>query len=227
MVRSIEPINVRIRKLDTHEQVPSFDCGDSDLNDFILNDSTLYRKELLAVSYVMEDIAADQIVAYFSLANDKISLADFPDKTIFNRFRRKRFVNQKRLKSYPAVKICRLAVDSKYQGLSLGSMLINFIKAFVARDTRAGCRFITVDAYADATLFYEKNGFESLTLLDNSERTRLYYYDLVNMVLNLKDSDRNITEEVIRVARDFKYLGVSVDLISQATNLTKEEISKL
>ena len=39
-----------IRRLEKQEIVKSFDCGDADLNDFILNESLLYRKELLAVS---------------------------------------------------------------------------------------------------------------------------------------------------------------------------------
>ena len=45
-----------IRKLGTDETVKSFDCGDADLNDFILNESSPYRKALLAVTYVFEAI---------------------------------------------------------------------------------------------------------------------------------------------------------------------------
>ena len=44
----------KIRKLGINEKVKSFDCGDADLNDFILNESNLYRKALLSVSYVFE-----------------------------------------------------------------------------------------------------------------------------------------------------------------------------
>lgn len=44
-----------VRRLKIKESVKSFDCGDTDLNDFILNESLLYRKALLAVSYVVED----------------------------------------------------------------------------------------------------------------------------------------------------------------------------
>ena len=91
-----------IRRLEKQEIVKSFDCGDADLNDFILNESLLYRKELLAVSYAVED-NSKSVIAYFSLANDRVSLSDFEDKTAFNRFRRHRFVNEKRLKSYLAV----------------------------------------------------------------------------------------------------------------------------
>ena len=88
----------KIRKLGINEKVKSFDCGDADLNDFILNASTLYREALLAVTYVFEaedDTAHEHIAAYFSLANDRVSMSDFPNKTEFNRFRKHRFVNEK------------------------------------------------------------------------------------------------------------------------------------
>ena len=60
----------KIRKLGINEKVKSFDCGDADLNDFILNASTLYREALLAVTYVFEaedDTTHEHIAAYFSL----------------------------------------------------------------------------------------------------------------------------------------------------------------
>lgn len=56
-----------VRRLDEHERIESFDCGDADLNDFIMNESFIYRNELLAVSYVVED-AFGKVLAYFSLA---------------------------------------------------------------------------------------------------------------------------------------------------------------
>ena len=40
----------QIRKLESDERIESFDCGDADLNDFILNESLFYREALLAVS---------------------------------------------------------------------------------------------------------------------------------------------------------------------------------
>lgn len=43
-----------VRRLKIKEIIKSFDCGDADLNDFILNESMFYRKALLAVSYVVE-----------------------------------------------------------------------------------------------------------------------------------------------------------------------------
>ena len=167
-----------VRKLSVDEQVKSFDCGDADLNDFILNEAAPYRKAMLAVTYVFEDKNTKQAVAFFSLANDKVSLSDFENKTEFNRFRKNRFVNEKRLRSYPAVKLCRFGVDESLKGQSIGTILLRFIKSYFVIDNKTGCRFITVDAYANAIPFYIRNGFAPLNDDDKDEPTRLLYFDL-------------------------------------------------
>lgn len=131
-----------VRRLDKQEIVKEFDCGDADLNDFILNESPLYRKELLAVSYVAEN-QEKGIIGYFSLANDRVSLSDFENKTAFNRFRRHRFVNEKRLKSYPAVKICRLGIDLSAKGFRVGSELLYFIKSYFTNKKKRSRSFIS------------------------------------------------------------------------------------
>ena len=178
MNRQLIEKTYEMRKLNISEKIKSFDCGDTDLNDFILNESFLYREALLAVSYVLENKMGQQTVAYFSLANDRISLSDFENKTEFNRFRKHRFVNEKRLKSYPAAKICRLGVDLSVKGQSIGSFLLNFIKSYFVIENKTGCRFLTVDAYAAAVPFYEKNGFIPLNNEDVDSATRLLYFDL-------------------------------------------------
>ena len=170
-----------IRKLGINEKVKSFDCGDADLNDFILNESSPYRKALLAVTYVFEaidDVEHEHIAAYFSLANDRVSITDFPNKTEFNRFRKHRFVNEKRLKSYPAAKVCRLAVSQELKGQHIGEFLADSIKKFFLADNKTGCRFLAVDAYAAAIPFYLKQKFVPLTVEDEGAETRLLYFDL-------------------------------------------------
>lgn len=164
-----------------NEIVSCFDCGDADLNDFITKESLLYKKAMLAVTYVMlVDGIPDTVIAFCSLANDRVSLGDFENKTEFNRFRKQQgFPQTKRMKSYPAVKVCRLGVDVAMRGQSAGSFFLDFIKAYFLVDNKTGCRFITVDAYKDAIPFYEKNGFRFLNTDDEeNDHTRLMYYDL-------------------------------------------------
>ena len=172
----------KVRKLQKDERVKSFNCGDDDLNDFLLNKAILYRKSLLAVTYVFENIESKEVIGYFSLANDCVSLTDFENKTEFNRFRRNRFVNEKRMKSYPSVKICRLGINKDFHGKGIGSMLLNFIKSYFIEENKSGCRFITVDAYHDAIPFYKNNDFQYLRKDEYDIVTRLLYFDLNDIV---------------------------------------------
>lgn len=167
----------RIRHLEERDKIESFRCGDPDLDDFLLNDSKLYEENLLAVTYVLE--ISNRIMAYFSLANDSISIKDFNSNTEFNRFRKNKFINAKRMKSYPAVKICRFAVQESIKKIGIGSLLMDLIKVHYLENKKAGCRFITVDAYNSAIPFYERNGFLPLLKSEN-KTTSLMFYDLIN-----------------------------------------------
>ncbi len=172
---------IEIRKLKGCELVSGFDCGDEDLNDFIQNEASLYRQSLLAVSYVLvEKNAPEKPLAFCSVANDKVALGDFANSTEFNRFRKKQgFPQSKRLKSYPAVKLCRLGVSNEFKGENLGTFILDFVKMFFTQDNKSGCRFLTVDAYIAAIPFYEKNGFKKLGSKNEGDpRTCLLFYDL-------------------------------------------------
>ena len=167
-----------VRKLEKNERVESFDCGNADLNDFIITEAPYYRQALLAVTYVFVHKITGQLIGYFSLANDRISVTEFEDRTAFNRFRRRRFVNEKRIKSYPAVKICRFGIATSSHGYGFGSILLNFIKLHFLDDNKTGCRFLTVDAYLNAIPFYERNDFQHLKAHDEDLATRLLFFDL-------------------------------------------------
>ena len=83
--------DIQLRRLDENDKVGKFDCGDDDLNDFILTDAPLYFRVRLATSYVLENRISGEVIGYFSLAHDRISLTDFPSNSAYNRFRRQFF----------------------------------------------------------------------------------------------------------------------------------------
>ena len=130
-----------------------------------------------------EEQLNDVVVGYFSLANDSVSVKDFSIKSDFNRFRKSRFVNAKRIKSYPAVKICRLAVSENMKSKGVGSILLDMIKVAFLNDVKSACRFITVDAYHSAIPFYLKNGFLPMQQQEDNSGTSLMFYDLMNAIL--------------------------------------------
>ena len=161
-----------------------FDCGKADLNGFLRETGTaapnasMYEREHLAKTYIVEDDEA-RILAYFSLLYDKIERS-IADPVIWNRLSRK-IPNAKRRSSYPALKIGRLAVSKEAQHTGLGKDILNLIKGWFYRDPKAGCRYLTVDAYLDAEESYAKCDFNPLVIPEPQDETVLMYFDLMGI----------------------------------------------
>ena len=154
-----------------------FDCGEEDLNAFLLHDAKQYAKGLLAVTYVIED--ADKTVAFFSLSNDRISLSE-SDKATWRRIR-SAFPHRKHRGDYPAVKIGRLGVNTQAQHQHIGTDILDFVKQTFITNNRTGCCFVTVDALRSAVPFYANDGFKPLRK-ENDGDTIPMYYDLTQLV---------------------------------------------
>ena len=172
----LNKLNVHASRLNNDTEIQSFESNDEDLDNFLLNDAKDYLTSLLSVTYTIQSDA--ETIAYYCLSNDRLS-QNMDEKSIWNKINR--FIsNKKRRKSYPAVKIGRLAVSKKYANMGIGTMIIKTIKEFYGNVSlqHAGCRFVTVDAYKEALPFYEKNGFKYLTENDKNDATRIMYLDL-------------------------------------------------
>jgi GNAT superfamily N-acetyltransferase len=167
-----------IEKLRLHTELAEFESSDAELNDFLRNDALKYLRNRLAATYLIK--VGTDIAAYFTLSNDAVARRG-EEKSSWNRLNRG-IPNEKRRKSYPAVKIGRLAVAQKYTRLGFGKTALDFVSLlYLTDDFQAGCRFITVDAYHTATAFYEKNGFAFLTTQDEGQETRAMYFDLKSL----------------------------------------------
>ena len=127
-------------------EILPFDCGDTDLNGFLFDDAKNYSKDLIAVTYLIQE--NDKTIAYFNYRNDKISHTDL-DGSIEKFAARVGILLPKEkshYKSYPAVKIGRLAVHIDYQkGGGYGKKIINFTKGLLTNKNKTGCKFITVE----------------------------------------------------------------------------------
>ncbi|MBD5192968.1 MAG: GNAT family N-acetyltransferase [Barnesiella sp.] len=147
-------------RLEPDTQVPYFDCGDQDLNEFFAKDASAWQKELLAVTYYLQ--LDDRVALYFSLSNDKITAKTLP-KNLWRKVKSK-FPHEKHRNDYPAVKIGRFAVanDFRCRPEHWGTKALDFIKEWMVTENKTGCCFITVDAYPGAVTFYQKNGFKFL-----------------------------------------------------------------
>ena len=114
---------MRLVRLEEIETLKPFDCGDEDLNDFLLSDARLYNEQFLANTFVLEN--DNETIAYYSLLNDKISQTTL-SKNLWRKLR-KSIPHEKHLGSYPAVKIGRLAVSKNYRGMDIGTNLVGAI----------------------------------------------------------------------------------------------------
>ncbi len=166
---------MEIVKLTADYIMKPFDCGDADLNGFLLYDAKMYLEKKLAYTFILED--EGRIVAYYSLLNDKIAKSEAGNAAW--RRMKKLFPHRKHFNSYPAVKIGRFAVAKEYEGKGIGRKLMGVIKMkLFDEETNSAFRFLTVDAYLSAIAFYEKNGFNMLISGDTDKHTRTMYFDM-------------------------------------------------
>ena len=169
---------MEIVRLTAAYEMKPFDCGDADLNGFLLNDAKLYAEKMLAFTFVLED--EGRIAAYYSLLTDKVSKRESTNAAW--RKMKKLFPHQKHFNSYPAVKIGRFAVATAYEGKGMGRKLMDVIKSRISEgDRNVAFRFLTVDAYLSAIPFYEKNGFKMLMSDDEDKHTRTMYFDMMSL----------------------------------------------
>lgn len=61
-------------QLSVNTALMPFHCVDDDLNNFLVEDAKNYLNDMMAVTYLFVDNGRQQIAAYFSLLNDKVSL---------------------------------------------------------------------------------------------------------------------------------------------------------
>lgn len=165
-------------QLTTDYELKPFDCGDADLNGFLMNDAKAFLEKRLGKTFLLVD--GEEIVAYFCLFNDKISRQE-ASNSAWKRVK-KNFPHEKYFSSYPAVKIGRFAVALSYRRSGIGSELMTTIKFILESDTTYSIfRFLTVDAYLSAIPFYERNDFMLLQPNDTDKHTRLMYFDMTRL----------------------------------------------
>lgn len=169
---------MRLVRLTPDTELVGFDCGDEDLNSFLVEDAKSFLDKRIATSYLLVD--GDNIVAYFCLLNDKISRQDVTN----SQWKKIRggFPERKQFGSYPAVKIGRFAVSSKYRGRNIGTDLMNLLKDMLnGNPNYSAFRFLTVDAYISAIDFYLKNNFKLLSEKILNDHTRLLFFDMLEL----------------------------------------------
>lgn len=169
---------MKLVKLTPSTELIDFDCQDDDLNSFLIDDAKGFLEKRIANTFILED--EGNIVAYFCLLNDKISRQDVTNSQ-WKRIKGS-FPKRKHFGSYPAIKIGRFAVSSKYKGQHIGTDLMNLLKGMLNENPNySAFRYITVDAYMSAIDFYKKNDFKLLSEKIENDHTRLMFFDMMEL----------------------------------------------
>jgi len=176
----------KFKRLALNIGIKPFRCHNQDLTDFLINDAKIYLKYLRYTTFIIEN--NDITVAYYSLANDVLKLDPKVDKDLDDKIKigigDRDYAFQEYMFSqsvFPAVKIGRLAVHEDLRNKGYGTDIIKLLVASFKNNNKTGCQFITVDAInANETLkFYEKNGFEYVTVYDVNQESRQMYKILI------------------------------------------------
>jgi len=152
-----------IRKLEASDSVQNFKTGNSlflPLKTFLQKQAKLFQQSSIAQTYVAV-VDGKTIIGFITLICSEIDLQNGYELTDCSQANHYEFL--------PAVKIARLAVDSRYRGFGIGSTLVDYAIALI-RDRIAenvGCRFIVTDAKSEAVKFYNKQGFVLLDYESN------------------------------------------------------------
>jgi GNAT superfamily N-acetyltransferase len=145
-----------IQSLSRSHDREAFDCGVSDLNNFLRSTARQHQEKGVSRTFVLVDsdsTTPTRIIGYFTLSVCEGFAAALPAKLA------------KRLpQSIPAALLGRLAVDQAFQGHGYGrALLFEAIRRVAAISSQIGVAGLFVDAKDDiAAAFYRKFGFVPL-----------------------------------------------------------------
>ena len=152
------------RSLLDGDDVKGFKAGHQDfqpLKTFLQNHAVEFQSASIAQTYVAVLAGTNKVIGFITLTCSEIDLKDgyeLVDCEYANRY-----------DSLPAIKIARLAIDSRYRKQGIGEKLVDLAIVIVIERIapQIGCRFLITDAKQPAVNFYEKQGFTLLDTEDN------------------------------------------------------------
>jgi len=143
-----------IKLLSENIDLNEFDCGNSDLNEFLIEDAIIQQKEMLNVTHIF--IYEKRIIGFLTISMGNVNIKQLDKK--YQEIYENKGINYKTI---PTVKLGRLAIAKNYQKSGLGTFMIKWSQYCIIKfSKRIGVRFIAIDAYMNVIDFYSKNEFE-------------------------------------------------------------------
>lgn len=177
-------INLAIVPLTESEDLTDFSCGNKILDDFFHKEVVLCCRFKYLSAYSVKDMKSGHVLCLFTLANDVITLDKDDVEDIKESIRGEYKSIFEQQTSYPAVNIGHLATRIEYQGLGIGSFVINYIMAMVLEHRTTGVQFLTVDSLnsSKTNKFYMSNSFSYQTNEDSTHETRRMFRSLLEYI---------------------------------------------
>ncbi|MGO9902938.1 MAG: GNAT family N-acetyltransferase [Solirubrobacteraceae bacterium] len=140
---------LRLVLLRADHELSGFDCGNEELNRWLIDHALASQKADLARTYLA--LTETAIAGYFSLTTGSVRRESAP----------RRYARGMPRHPIPTILIARLAVDRAHQGQRLGGRLLaEALRLAVAASDNAAARLVVVDAIDDqAAAFYRRHGF--------------------------------------------------------------------
>jgi ribosomal protein S18 acetylase RimI-like enzyme len=134
-----------------HDRV-GFDCGVSDLNDYLRFTARQHADKGYAQVWVaVSEPGAAEVAGYYTLSMTSLEPAEMPGKT--------------GIRKVPALLLGRLAVDCRHQGRGIGTLLLmDAQRTALLVSHQVGVHALIVDPLNEqAAAFYREYDFEELT----------------------------------------------------------------
>jgi GNAT superfamily N-acetyltransferase len=145
--------SVEIRPLRRDDGRSDFSCGQPDLDRFFEHYAGQNQFKLhLAVTYVA--VLDVRIAGFATVAGSSLERASVPSAR-----------QRRRFPAYPlpVLRLARLGVDTRAQGLGIGRALVRHVlELAVEQRDSLGCVGVVTDAKAEAVRFYQSLGFVPL-----------------------------------------------------------------
>jgi len=151
----------RIEHLEKKHNKDNFDCGVTTLDNYLKTQANQDIKKNVAVTYVLTEENALQVLGYYTISSIGIFPGDLPDAIA---------KKMPRYSMLPGVLLGRLAVDRHMQGNKIGVyLLMDALKRSITVSEQIGTVAVVVEAKDEQAVAFYKH-FDFINLADNHKR---------------------------------------------------------
>ena len=144
-------MSLSISGLERHHDRNDFDCGEPDLNTFLMRFARQQSERDFSRTYVATALGESRIRGYYAISSSSIHFANLPAYLRLPRY------------PVPVARIARFGLDLRAQGAGVGAALLQHAMGLaVTLAQQIGLFAVVVDAKHAAAAFYARYGFQRM-----------------------------------------------------------------